>query len=794
MVRLAAGKGRTEAVTQRARITIRGAVQGVGFRPFVYRLARELRLPGWVSNSVQGVFIEADGDAATLDEFRFRLERDKPDRAFIQSIECAFLDPAGFTSFEIRSSDDTGEPVTLVLPDIATCSACLAEVLDPRDRRYRYPFTNCTHCGPRYSIIEALPYDRANTSMKAFRMCPRCREEYGNPEDRRFHAQPNACPECGPRLELREPGGRAAAEGDDALRAAAERILEGGIVALKGLGGFHLVVDSFNEKAVRRLRSRKHREEKPLAVMAPSMDYVRRICAVSSLEERLLRSPECPIVLLRLLRESSAAALPRDAIAQGNPNLGVMLPYTPLHHLLVAEIGRPIVATSGNISDEPICTDEDEALSRLGGIADLFLVHNRPIVRHVDDSIVRIVLGRELILRRARGYAPLPVAFGTGTDTPILGVGGHLKNTVALAAGGNIFLSQHIGDLENEETLRAFRAVIGSLTDLYRAKPALVAADAHPDYLSSRFAQETGLDAERVQHHFAHVASCMAENGLSGRVLGVSWDGTGYGLDGKIWGGEFLLADECGFDRVASFREFRLPGGSRAIREPRRAALGLLFAVAGRDLEQRFAGIPTLAAFTAAERGVVLDMLEKAINSPATSSAGRLFDAVASMAGVRQAVAFEGQAAMELEFAADGCPEVEPYPVGLKPPGDEADSRRFEVDWEPMIRAVVDDVKSGRPTGSVAARFHSAMAESAVMVARAIGEPRVVLTGGCFQNRILLERSVERLRQEGFRPYWHQRVPPNDGGIALGQVFAAAARLRAGLHSTVPPPHNSVSI
>jgi hydrogenase maturation protein HypF len=531
---------------QRIAIVVRGAVQGVGFRPFVYRLSADLHLPGWVANTPAGVFIEAEGEKARLDLFLLRLQREIPPRASIQSLECTFLDPVGYAEFTIRESDLSGETTTIVPPDIATCPDCLSEIFDPSNRRHRYPFTNCTNCGPRYSIITALPYDRPNTTMAGFRMCDACNTEYANPADRRFHAQPNACPVCGPRLELWSPSGTTLAMQDEALQAAADAIRNGHTVALKGLGGFHLMVDARNQHAVQRLRTSKRREEKPFALMFPSADQIDDVCEVSELERRLFHSPESPIVLLRRKHTHQSPSPITPAVAPGNPSLGVLLPYTPLHHLLMRTLGFPVVATSGNISDEPICTNEHEALRRLAGIADLFLVHDRPITRHVDDSLVRVMLGRELVLRRARGYAPLPVRLSRELPDTIA-VGPHLKNTVAVARGRNAFLSQHIGDLETRESQEAFERQIASLQSLYRIRPTRVVSDMHPDYLSTQYAQRLGLPVFAVQHHFAHVASCMAENDLQGQVLGVSWDGTGYGPDGTIWGGEFLITTPEGF-------------------------------------------------------------------------------------------------------------------------------------------------------------------------------------------------------------------------------------------------------
>jgi hydrogenase maturation protein HypF len=752
------------------RIAIRGAVQGVGFRPFIYRLASEMNLTGWVRNSPQGVFIEAEGEKAVLEPFLLRLQKEKPAPSFIQSLEFSFLDPVGFSGFEIRSSELAGAKSALILPDIATCTECLAEVLDPNNRRYRYPFTNCTHCGPRFTIIESLPYDRPNTSMKAFEMCPDCWREYEAPGNRRFHAQPNACPVCGPRLQLWDPSGQMLSSGDGALMETVEALGKGKIVAIKGLGGFHLMADARNERTVEMLRYRKHREEKPFALMYPSLEQVEADCRISELEARLLNSAESPIVLLEGRNHSSSAIA--HLAAPGNPCLGVMLPYTPLHHLLMKELRFPVIATSGNLSDEPICIDEREALARLSGIADLFLVHNRPIVRHVDDSIVRVVLGRELVLRRARGYAPLPLRCERALPD-ILAVGGHLKNTIAVTVDHNIFISQHIGDLENNEASEAFQKVIRSFRHLYRIDPVRVVADMHPDYLSTKFARECGIPLLSVQHHYAHVAACMAENELDGRVLGVSWDGTGYGLDGTVWGGEFLLTDERAFSRAGFFRRFRLPGGAQAVKEPRRTALGVLYEVLGESLFDR-KDLSPVRFFSEDEISVLAQMLRKGIHSPQTTSAGRLFDAVASIAGRRQFIQYEGQAAMELEFAVGSEKTEETYPLALT-----GRKEGIVVDWEPLIRAVLRDTASAISLARISKKFHNTLVEIILEVARRIAEERVVLTGGCFQNKVLLEGAVRRLEAEGFRPYWHQRVPPNDGGISLGQIVAAS-RLLAG--------------
>jgi hydrogenase maturation protein HypF len=755
---------------QRLKMILHGAVQGVGFRPFVYRLATELDLKGWVINSAQGVFIELEGSPNELAEFTHRMRSEKPARAIIQSCETSHLDPLGEEKFEIRESSEDGGKSALILPDIATCEDCLREIFQPNDRRFRYPFTNCTNCGPRFSIIEALPYDRANTSMKKFTMCEACAREYRDPNDRRFHAEPIACPRCGPQLQFWNSLGDKIAQADGALQEAATQIRGGKIVALKGIGGFQLLVDAGSDEAVRRLRARKHREEKPLAVMFPSLESIRDCCAISALEERLLVSPECPIVLLEKLAIGNwqLAIL----IAPGNPNLGVLLPYSPLHHLLLRGLDFPLVATSGNLSDEPICIDEQEAVERLRGVADFFLVHDRPIVRHVDDSIVRVIAGREMMLRRARGYAPLPInqksEIGNQKSEIILALGAHLKNAIALQVDQNVFVSQHIGDLATQQAHEAFARSVVDLPRLYDATPEVIAHDLHPEYLSTKYALQQPGRKVGVQHHWAHIASCMAENEIEPPLLGVAWDGTGYGTDGTIWGGEFFLVEKDSCQRAAHLRTFRLPGGDVAVREPRRSALGILHEIFADELWKRE---DLLAEFTAAELKTLRGMLKAEVNSPVTSSAGRLFDAVAAIAGLRARSTFEGQAAMELEFAIDPV-TTESYPFIL------GETEPIAIDWEPALRALLDDRSRKVPPGTIAARFHHMLVEVILALARHFAKSKVALSGGCFQNRYLTERVIARLTKEGFAPYWQQRVPPNDGGIALGQVWLAKSPIR----------------
>jgi len=727
----------------------------------VYRLAASLGLTGWVLNSSSGVTVEVEGAEDALGEFRKRLLSDLPPMSWISSCREEHLAPEGSETFEIRRSRG-GETEAVIMPDMATCPDCRREILDGNDRRHLYPFTNCTNCGPRFSIIESLPYDRPGTTMRKFAMCPDCRREYEDPMDRRFHAQPNACPACGPHLELWDPSGALLAAGHEALLLTAGGILEGRIAAVKGLGGFHLVSRAGPEGPVSLLRSRKMRPHKPLALMVPDMDAASVLCETGDTERRLLESPEAPIVLMRRKH-----GVPEDtvsgAVAPGNPYLGLMLPYTPLHILLMRELGIPVVATSGNLSDEPICTDEREALVRLGGIADLFLVHDRPIARHVDDSVLAVFAGRETILRRARGYAPLPV-YREGVPSSVLAVGAHKKNTVAVTRRDQVFVSQHIGDMETAESVRAFREVAGSLSGLYGIESGLVVRDLHPDYVTSTLAGGYGNRTLKVQHHHAHVLACMAENGIDGPVLGVSWDGSGYGSDGTVWGGEFLEVGADGtFERTAHLRTFPLPGGEKAVREPRRSAAGLLWEMCG-SIER------VSSLFGAGEAGIVERMLERGFNSPVTSSAGRLFDAVAALLGLYGTIDFEGQAAMALEFLLEDAGGGESYAFGLSGGA----GSPLVADWQPAIEAMLDDVASGMSPADASLRFHNGLAECIIGVAGMAGADRVVLTGGCFQNRYLSERTSSRLTEEGFRVYTHRLVPPNDGGISLGQAAAAS--------------------
>ncbi len=750
---------------------MQGAVQGVGFRPFVFRLASELGLSGWVLNGTAGVVIEVEGGDASLEAFSRRLGAEAPPRARIRSVRESLLEPVPYSGFEIRFSEAGGQKTVLVLPDIATCPDCLRDITEPSNRRTGYPFTNCTNCGPRFTIVRALPYDRPNTTMAGFPLCTACRAEYADPRDRRFHAQPNACPDCGPSLALWDRKGRPVAARGDALAGAVRALAEGSIIAVKGIGGFHLMCDGTNRVSVERLRERKGRLRKPFALMVRDLAMAAAVVEISDEARAFLASPEAPIVLLPR-REGSPVA---EAVAPGNPNLGVMLPSNPLHHLLLQKADVPVVATSGNRSEEPICTDEREAVDRLESLADLFLVHDRPIERHADDSIVRVIRKEARVLRRARGYAPFPV-FADRPLPPILGVGAHLKNTVALSVGREVFLSQHIGDLETPEALAAFERVIADFRRLWEVTPVAVAHDLHPGYLSTKWAQGAGIPMIGVQHHHAHLAACLAEHGAAGSALGVTWDGTGYGIDRTVWGGEFLAGSVASFTRVASLRPFRLPGAEAAVREPRRCALALLWEISpsqGLDAE----GLAPVDAFTEAERSVLASMLERGVNTPLTTSAGRLFDGVAALLGLCQKATFEGEAAMALEAAA-AVDEREtsryPFPLRVNTSGAGAP---LVLDWGPMVEAIVEDIRTKASIPAMAARFHNGLAAGIAEVAERALEKRVALTGGCFQNRILTERTADLLEARGFEVLLHREIPPGDGGISLGQVLVAAARL-----------------
>jgi hydrogenase maturation protein HypF len=751
----------------RSEVRVEGIVQGVGFRPFVHQLASRLGLAGLVGNDARGVFVEVEGPPAKVEAFLAALEREAPPLAVVERVTARSVPAIGQAGFTIAASEPGGDRRALVSPDTATCADCLRELADPADRRYRYPFINCTNCGPRFTIVRDVPYDRPNTTMAGFAMCTDCAREYHDPADRRFHAQPVCCPACGPALRLTGRNGRPLAS--KPLVASAGLLRVGRVVAVKGLGGYHLAADAACESAVAALRARKHREDKPFAVMVADLDQARRLCRVDPAEAALLASPRRPIVLLRRADPAGAVAA---SVAPGNRFLGIMLPYTPLHVLLLAEVDGPTVLTSGNVSDEPIVYRDEEARDRLAGIADAFLAHSRPIHVRTDDSVTRAFRGRELLLRRARGYAPQPVPLAVAVPRPVLACGAELKSTFCLAKGRRAFVSQHIGDLENYETLRSFTEGVEHFKRLFDVVPEVVAHDLHPDYLSTKYATDLdGVDLIGVQHHHAHVAACLADNGEQGPVIGVAFDGLGYGQDGTIWGGEFLAADLAGFQRVGHLEPVPMPGGAAAIREPWRMAAAYLDAA--------FPGaVP--AGLGVAERNrsrwdQVVEVARAGVNSPLTSSAGRLFDAVAALVGVRDTINYEGQAAVELEQLADPG-ERSAYPAALLggPP--------FRVAGVDLVRAVVEDLRAGVEPAVVAARFHHGVAATVVAGCRAArdatGLATVALSGGVFQNLLMLEAAVAGLEAAGFRVLLHNRVPPNDAGISLGQVAVAGGRDR----------------
>ena len=737
----------------RLAIEVSGVVQGVGFRPFVFGLASRLGLIGFVKNRLGGVQIEVEGEPPALELFVAELKKGPP-LARIEELSWAVRPPRGDQAFRIEQSEADGQSAVFISPDFATCDDCLRELFDPSDRRYRHAFVNCTNCGPRLTIARGAPYDRARTTMAAFEMCGECRAEYEDPRDRRFHAQPIACPRCGPRLRALD--GRGDAVGAlDPIAWAAAHLLEGKIVALKGLGGWHLACDARNADAVAELRRRKHRDEKPFAIMVADFAAAEELCDISAKERELLVSPARPITLLRKRPGIPVA----EAVAPSDPNLGIMLPYTPLHHLLLREVSVPLVMTSGNRSDEPIAYDDGDALRRLSGIADVFLAHDRPIHSRCDDSVMRVISGAPLPLRRSRGYAPLPLKLPAPVSVPTLALGGELKSTFALAEGAHCFLSHHLGDLEYAEAYRAYAAAIDHYQELYRIAPRRIVHDLHPDYASTRYAQGRALPTLAVQHHHAHMASCMAEHGLKGPCIGVCFDGMGFGTDGTLWGGEFLVGGYGEVERAAHLEAVPMPGGEQATREPWRMAVSHLRA-AGEEIG-KLAPAPAIRA--------VEQMLDRSFNAPLTSSMGRLFDAVAAIACVCDRVSFEGQAAMRLESLA----------AGVAPDG----AYDFEIDralirCAPLISAVVRDVRRGVAAPLVARRFHSTVVEIAVRTCERLRKKSrdVVLSGGVFMNAILLRETTERLEGRGFRVFSHHLVPPNDGGLCLGQLAIAAAK------------------
>ncbi len=801
-------------------ISVAGVVQGVGFRPFVYNLARQMGLAGWVLNHSGGVEIEVEGPADALAAFEIALRQQAPPLARIETLTSRPSAPQGFTAFEIRHSERQEGRYQLISPDVATCSDCQRELLDPANRRYRYPFINCTNCGPRFTIISDIPYDRPNTTMRAFPLCPACRREYEDPADRRFHAQPNACPVCGPHLWLSDAAGRPLAgdaeraDNEAVLAEARRRLLAGQIVAVKGLGGFLLACDAGNDEAVRALRQRKRRPHKPFAIMVATLEDARRLCHIAPAEEALLISVQRPIVLLEARPNADLAG----AVAPHSHVLGIMLPYTPLHHILLRDAGRPLVMTSGNLSEEPIASDNAEALRRLGGLADAFLLHNRDIYSRYDDSVWQVTRtadggqlsafsgqrsagsdqqaaesGRRAVggvqaartreiaqpARRARGYAPFPIRLPFPV-APLLAAGADLKNAFCLARDDYAFLSQHIGDMEHLETWEHWEATLALYRRLFRLEPARVACDLHPDYLSTRaagaFAQRAGLPAPLpIQHHRAHIAACLADNGWprdAGAVIGVALDGTGYGDDGAIWGGEWLIGDYAGLRRAAHLEYLPLPGGDAATRQPARLAAGYLYASLGA------AAVPA-GLLPDARQGLLFQQIERRLNTPLTSSMGRLFDAVSALLGICREVSYEAQAAIELEQSAAPADAWTGYPFGLDPAPDGTLLVRLRL----LLAALLEEQRRGAPAPTLAGRFHVTVAQIITAVCRRLraagGPTTVALSGGVFQNRLLTRLTVPLLEEAGFRVLLHQHVPTNDGGIALGQAVLAHTLIAA---------------
>jgi len=757
------GKDDLPGSNVRYEVKVLGLVQGVGFRPFVAKLARALGLTGYVFNDGTGVFIDIEGDAAELEQFLERLRTEAPPLSRISSVEKTQKAARGYESFTVRESPDSSERFALVSPDIATCEECLKELHSPQDRRHRYPFINCTNCGPRFTIVKDVPYDRVRTTMHDFEMCDYCSGEYSDDSDRRFHAEPIACPECGPSVKLVSRS-RARVPGEPIDRAAAV-IRDGAIIAVKGLGGYHLACDATNSLAVSALRKRKCREEKPLAIMVRDLDTAKSICHVTDAEETLLISNQRPIVLL-----AKRASIPVvEEVAPGNKYLGVMMPYTPLHHLLL-EKTPPLVMTSGNLTDEPLAYKDDEALMRLGTIADYFLTHDRDIFTRCDDSVARVMGQKTQMVRRSRGYVPNAIRLPF-PGHPLLAVGAELKNTFCLVKDDFAFLGHHIGDLKNLEAYEAFRKGIEHLKRLLYIDPEIIAYDMHPDYLSTRYALESDLPLRPIQHHHAHIASCMAENGLNEKVIGLSFDGTGYGPDGTVWGGEVLVADFKGFERVAHFAQVGLPGGEAAINEPWRMAVSYLHATFGERLLDM--DVPLFQRIGVENVKAVVRMIERKVNTPITSSCGRLFDAVSSLTGLRDAVSFEGQAAMEIEMVASANSSGQPYLYSIR-----KENGGHVLDFTDMMKGILEDVRGSVAAADISRRFHETLGVAVTDLCRLLREKTAITTvcmsGGVFQNVLLSNILIDSLGKAGFDVYIHSLVPPNDGGIALGQAAIAS--------------------
>jgi len=761
----------------RRHIEVSGIVQGVGFRPYVYRLATGRKLRGTIRNTSAGVTIEVQGPPESVQDFVEHLPSEAPPLARITGFAVHEVPCGGDPDFRIVHSHEGEEVRTLISSDVAICCDCLREMFDPADRRYHYPFINCTNCGPRFTIVRDIPYDRPSTSMAMFPMCPACRAEYEDPLNRRFHAQPNACWKCGPRVELWDKSGRRI-ECRDPIAEAATGLHSGLVVAVKGLGGFHLAVDATNRAAVALLRQRKRRVEKPFAVMVPDLKAAREFCEVDAASQAALESIQRPIVLLKkVLLPKKLLSLISDQVAPFNRYLGIFLPYTPLHYLLLAEGGfKALVMTSGNLSEEPIAIDNHEAVTRLGGLADYFLVHNRDILLRCDDSVVRVAAGVTRQLRRSRGFVPVPV-FLKNEQPSVLAVGGELKNTVCLTKGKHAFLSQHIGDLENIESFSFFHEAVRHLERILEIRPEIIAYDLHPGYFSTKWAlQQSGAPLVGVQHHHAHIASCMAENHLDGRLIGFALDGTGYGTDGHIWGGEVLVAEYGSFERAAHFEYVPLPGGETAIREPWRMAVSYLAHHFGRE----FLGlsIPFVKQLDLTKTRLLLQMIEHKVNSPLTSSCGRLFDAVAALTGIRNEVNYEAQAAIELEMAISASEDETGYPLELVP-----DRDRWIIGTRPLFEALLNDLGRNLPSAAISRRFHNGLVAGFVQLATLVRKKtalrRVCLSGGTFHNVYLLQRLEARLSEAGFEVFVQKEVPSGDGGLSLGQALVAAAKLQA---------------
>ena len=773
----------------RWRMLVTGIVQGVGFRPFVYQLAQKLSLTGWIENTPQGTTIEIEGLPENLEHFQSRLHSQAPRTATLHEILISKILTQDDENFSIRTSPQQGVRRSVIPPDFATCPECLAEVNNPHSRRYRYPFTTCTQCGPRYSIVEAIPYDRINTTMKKFPLCGNCQREYEAMNNRRFHAEAMACSVCGPHVTLWDHKGRVIAEEETALTRACAVVQNGEILAVKGLGGFQLWADAQSDKAVQRLRGRKHRPRKPFGVLFPSLAAVKTHCHVSREEETLLTSLEAPIVLLRRKDTSSLAS----TVAPGNPYVGALLPFTPLHHLLMGELQTPVIATSGNRSEEPIVIDEYEALGRLNGIADAFLIHDRPIARPVDDSVVRLVNGNLMMLRRARGYAPTPILIKSSKrkERPsILAVGGHLKNTVAVTTQDQVIMSQHIGDLSTPDAYTRFEKTVSDHLRLFDIQPQAIACDLHPDFRSTIFAQKLGkamnIPVVPVQHHHAHILSCMAEHGLEGPVLGVAWDGAGYGPDGTIWGGEFLLADDSGFRRVGHLKPFRLPGGEICMQEPRRVALSLLYETFGEDCLNM--DLPPIRSLGRDVAQYLVEILKKNVNCPITTSMGRLFDGISSILGLCHINTFEAEAALALEFAAElGLIHGEtPYftssllsvhsNYGEHTKQKTPDKLPFTAIWQNLVKALVLDHLESIPPAQSSLKFHLALTDFIRTISQALGHRQIIFSGGVFQNTQLLRLIQATLSETDFTCHVH--TPSHDGSLSIGQSLYALSHLK----------------